>query len=394
MDTYDSKQIRLPKSDDQTNNEVKSDSLFSNYFEREWQVSVYIPFFQSNQNCITDYRIACINPNLLYYLLTCSDLKLNWTNLSRNTGLTIDIINKHLKKEHQWDWKEVSANPGITMQDIVNYPQYPWDWFGGVSRNPNLTMNMVKQYPDMKMYSISRNPGITMQDIINHPEYFWDWECGVSNNPNLTMNTIKQNPDKKWGWRNVSCNPGITMLDIIEHPQYPWNWYDGVSNNPNLTMKIIKQFPDTKWHWGFISRNRGITMQDIINHPEYPWMWEYVSDNPNLTINDIKHYPDKEWQWESICNNPGITIQDISRLAVNRNCAIAGESANSTVWSWNMVFANPFIMDKELYVNNQLGRLVLVSMLDDYNNDTSTPLDNSFLVLFNDYHLSCILSYI
>ena len=64
------------------------------------------------------------------------------------------------------------------------------------------------------------------------------------------------------------------------------------------------------------------------------------------------------------------------------------------MWDWNFVFANPFTKDKQLYVNNQMGRVLLVSMLDEYNNDTSTPLDNTLLVLCNDYHLSCILSYI
>ena len=64
------------------------------------------------------------------------------------------------------------------------------------------------------------------------------------------------------------------------------------------------------------------------------------------------------------------------------------------MWDWNFVFANPFTKDKQLYVNNQMGRLLLVSMLDEYNNDSSTPLDSTLLVLYNDYPLSCLISYI
>ena len=96
---------------------------------------------------------------------------------------------------------------------------------------------------------------------------------------------------------------------------------------------MIIQYLGKKWNWGFISRNPGITLQDIINHPECPW-------------------------------------------------------------DWDRVFANEFTLEKSLYVNNQLGRVLLVSMLDDYTNDASTALDNTLLVLYNDYHLSRILPYV
>ena len=118
---------------------------------------------------------------------------------------------------------------------------------------------------------------------------------------------------------------------------------------------MIITYPNKEWNWGFISINPGITTQNIINHPEYPWSWESHSGKLNLSMNDISP------------NHP---------------------------WNWGRVFRNEFKSDKDLYVNNQLGRILLVSMLDDYNNDTSTLLDQTLLLLYNDYHLSCILPYI
>ena len=95
----------------------------------------------------------------------------------------------------------------------------------------------------------------------------------------------------------------------------------------------------------------------------------------------IQHHLSKPWNWLEISNNPSITMQDI----INHP---------EYPWDWNEVFGRSFDRDRELYVNNEIGRVLLVTMLDDYNNDTSTPLDNTLLILYNDYHLCCIVSYV
>ena len=143
---------------------------FSKYFESEWQEKVFMPFSRRYQGFIADYDAACINPHLLTYLLGNVDLKLNWSCLSRNTGLTIDIINNP-ENEYRWVWRFVSANPGITMQDIINHPEYPWVWSNGVSDNPNLTIKMINQYPDRdwSWCLVCFCSRIALQDITGFP---------------------------------------------------------------------------------------------------------------------------------------------------------------------------------------------------------------------------------
>ena len=95
----------------------------------------------------------------------------------------------------------------------------------------------------------------------------------------------------------------------------------------------------------------------------------------------INQYPNKDWNWYNISRNPGITMQDIIKYP-------------EYPWKWNSVFGHSFSWDKSLYVNNQIGKLLLIAMLDDYYNDNSTLLINTLLVLYNDYHLSQILPYL
>ena len=233
--------------------------------------------------------------------------------------------------------------------------------------------------PDLLEYFVSTMP---MDSRLN-----WNY---LSQNKGLTIEIVRNHVECNWCWQIVSSNSGVTMQDIVNHPEYPWNWY-GVSRNPNMNISMFTQYPNKNWYWYSVSGNPGITMQDVISHPEYPWNWYYgVSDNPNLTMNMIKQYPEKTWNWNIVSRNPGITMQDIINNPQYNPVDI--ESKNG--WQWNYVFGNEFKQEKQLYVNNQLGRVLLVSMLDEYDNDTSTHLDPTLLVLYNDYHLSFILSYL
>ena len=154
-------------------------------------------------------------------------------------------------------------------------------------------------------------------------------------------------------------------------------------------------------------------MRDIINHPEYPWDWKNISENPGLTMQMIVRFPKKMWCWSAISCNPGITIQDIK------------ENPNYH-WHMKYIFGNDFQIDQQMYVNNQIGRLLLVSMYEDdlilfntsnnehhvhnvtnnmtnlinmdhsIGSDTFNNVNANYLVLvfWNHYHLRYILDYV
>ena len=60
---------------------------------QEWHARIYMPFFHKYQYLITDYNKACLcNPNLLDYLITSNNLKLCWSHIGCNGGLTSKVI--------------------------------------------------------------------------------------------------------------------------------------------------------------------------------------------------------------------------------------------------------------------------------------------------------------
>ena len=46
------------------------------------------------------------------------------------------LIEKYPDKE--WNWKEISHNPNITMEIIDKYHDKHWEWNNGLSRNKNI----------------------------------------------------------------------------------------------------------------------------------------------------------------------------------------------------------------------------------------------------------------
>ena len=127
---------------------------------------------------------------------------------------------------------------------------------------------------DMCWSYISEHPNLTMKDINDNPDKPWDWKEMSGN----TMKYINEMPDKHWNWYYISENPNITMKFINDNPDKPWDW-SWVSRNPNITMEDIFDNPEQPWDWTYISMKRSLTMKDILDHPEKPWSWYYISCN-------------------------------------------------------------------------------------------------------------------
>ena len=117
-----------------------------------------------------------------------------------------------------------------------------------------------------------------MEFIERYPDKPWDWYRGISRNPNLTMDIIERYPDKPWSWDAISCNPNITIKFIERHLDKAWDWYE-ISRNPNITMKFIERYPDKPWSWNGMLRNPNVTMKFIEKHPDKELNWYEISCN-------------------------------------------------------------------------------------------------------------------
>ncbi len=120
---------------------------------------------------------------------------------------------KNLDKYIVKKWEEYYLNFLMKYEDKLN-----WSW---ISSNPNITMEMIENNPD-KLWNwswISLNPNLTMEIIENNPDKPWIWHC-ISSNTNLTMEIIENNPDKHWDWDSISKNKFSKEKELFYQKYY------------------------------------------------------------------------------------------------------------------------------------------------------------------------------
>ena len=257
-----------------------------------------------DEDLVFMWRNLSENPNItIKDILDNIDDPWDWGLISKNPNINMKFVLNNLN--NAWDWNELSCHPNITLKDVLDNPNsQDINWsMEYLSKNPNITMNDIKNNPDINwsMEYLSKNPNITMKDIKNNPDIDWDFTI-LSNNQNITMKDVKDNPDKHWDYSYLSLNPNISMTDVADSPTKHWDWLN-LSSNPNINMNYVLNNPKKPWSWTLLSSNPSITLQDILDNPKKPWDWEYVSENPNITIKFVLNNPDKNWNWINLSSN-------------------------------------------------------------------------------------------
>jgi hypothetical protein len=147
------------------------------------------------------------------------------------------LENPHIK----WNYKLLSSNKFIKIEDILNNHKLPWDW-KQITYNPNLKLKHIINNPDKPWdYQELLTLPIIDWDTINKYEFKVDWKrYNYMLNPNLTWEIL---------YENYNLNPlraqgtiwslGTVKIETFEH--YKVNIFD-VSNglDTNHLFGIIK----------------------------------------------------------------------------------------------------------------------------------------------------------
>lgn len=313
---------------------MNASSNYSNYckYENEWKDEWF-------ENCIKFKNMFDI-PNNKFWC---------WVVYNKNIQMK-NILNINKENKDFINWRDLSSNPSIGWDDIVRYPELPWDW-RKLTSNPSISYSIIKQNKN-KHYNWSKENILSKEDVfwddildlINFEDEFGDYSRLVSTNPNITWDIVQKNNWFKWDWDELSSHPNITWDIIKENPDC-FNPSE-VSKNPNITWDIIKDNFDYRWDWGNLSKHPNIT-------------WDIIKENPN----DFSENSYIEWDWFSICENPNVTWKHIKNekfaktynynFAVNKNL------------SWDIVF-NEF--DKIYFIDQLIGWNLIYVLANDMEN--------------------------
>lgn len=228
--------------------------------------------------------------------------------------------------DEEWDFNRFVANPNLTFEYIDSHLElkekiFP-NWTGTLSKNPNLTLKYVlDNNTEWDWFNISANPGITLEDIENNPELNWRWKY-IGKNPNITMDFIlkhKEHFSTKDECQYLGSTPNITIENIIAYPELFWR-KEQIASNPNLTLDfILEYFEDNDFRSQIksyeLGKNLNVSPQQIFDNTNLlnnKRFMEGILTNPNFTFDDLQNIDLYSSVYlDYMCLNPSITIEQL-----------------------------------------------------------------------------------
>lgn len=225
--------------------------------------------------------------------------------LCANPNMSIEFYNKIIINHdaiQRIEWNLLSANPCITMFDVIQNPRHSWN-HRYLSANPNLSSNFIltegKEFNWFVPF-VSANKGITSRDILKSTlKSMFDWDYkNLSANKNLPTVYVNNNINRDWNFHSISTNASLT--DIQQYRQIKWDG-TGLSMNSNMTIEYVKSHPTVKWHWYALLST--IPFSDIIKEKQLfekkinEPLTQYLCLNPTITVDWIeKNYLSVDWK--------------------------------------------------------------------------------------------------
>ncbi len=213
-------------SNDNVTLEIIKDNL---HLPWEWYLisqrkSVTWETVEENPELPWNYRCLLRNSNTMLQAINYCDLEeqIEWYRMSRKVHFS--IIKENLG--YNWDWDGVTLNKSVTIEDIKNNPNLPWN--KQHVRDRFITIDKIKEDPDYSM-CYSNHPNITIKDIQSTMSFSQNirsiiFSISLCIKNDLKLLTVTKNLNTKF----LDVDPGI-------------QWNERIGSNPNLVWKDIKE---------------------------------------------------------------------------------------------------------------------------------------------------------
>lgn len=274
--------------------------------------------------------------------------------------MLIYLLEKYPNKN--WDFDELSRNPNIPLDYVLNHPECKWNYVT-IFENPNMNEEYFeifqKKYPNNSIqYSynsnidfniilkyvnnwdirpISQNNYITMDLIQEHQELDWNY-LWMSCNENLSIDFIKENMDKNWDFESLTMFQPLHIIkknkdldwvyDLLSYNHtlnydYLKNYkknvvfdYDSINENMDINeLFLLLNSDDILINKYFLSRNKNLKEEDInkFGGLNYEWNFKDLSYHKNINMDYINKNKKYNWCYSNISKNPNITLYYIEK---------------------------------------------------------------------------------
>ena len=212
-------------------------------------------------------------------ILKFPDYPWDWRELSKNPNISWDFFKNH--QFFPWNMFYISANKNITnISRVLNNPSINWDWTG-VSINHNITLDIVLKNLTLPWDWgwLTRNSNISLNMILKNKQFAWDWlyfseyfnrfEIEWENHPIDTHDTIIDKVKIPF----LNSLPNITCKMVEGNMDLGWDFRILSTNNfnyaPGMILEIEKCQKQAR-KWLFKKENAVILINMYCNN----WLWK------------------------------------------------------------------------------------------------------------------------
>lgn len=317
--------------------------------------------------------------------------------LSNLSSLSIADVVEIMDKVH-WNWKVLSANPAISMKDVVAFPELPWDQ-QALALNPNMRQRFSHLVEAIPVHMLASTRIVTVKHIVRNYNAPWDWKALSANKklatyktvvrhrfwpwvqsvlesnptycktcaaaiksnfqawqrigdinsyiklpPNITLALQKistiddilfKYPEANWDWTELSSRKDVA-IEIVQatHDRIPWDWW---ILSKHASIRDVCAHPDLPWNWDVINtRDDHTDIEVVVANPQAPWNWSRVSSWPSVTIDIVLANPAIPWDDSELSTNPSITIDDVLLHFYKRSWDLEAVISHKNVFDSNL----------------------------------------------------------
>jgi hypothetical protein len=185
---------------------------------------------------------------------------------------TLEFFRKH-KDELEIDELCGNSNSHITIQEVINNPELPWDY-----------------------QSFLFSGKITWDDynnIITGTHKHLPWGDVMPLFTGVTLDIVKNNPQINWDYNELSCSDIITEEFLEDNFEKEWD-YNFLTVNPKISTMFMQKYSSKPWDARFIHKNDTISTYDFKTGTR-------VIDNERIFDALMKH--NVQSYWFSECSN-------------------------------------------------------------------------------------------
>ncbi len=195
--------------------------------------------------------------------------------------------------------KMLSRNPGLTLDEVLKYPEGDWDWVE-LSSRLKLTPKDLEKFPKIEFWGLSGNEKFPLSYIIEHPSerWYWDMVCGRRDLAPYIIRGFhdhRRPPDPvreyliSGSWWALSANltiPWWLIRETIQTNGWKWDIY-ALFMRPDADHEFLynlaKDRGEFNWENSFL--NPVMPLNFFIKHKHRTVLLSSdVYKNPNITI--------------------------------------------------------------------------------------------------------------